>query len=55
VIVTVEGKTLDVEEYSLLADVSKLTSYITSKIGAKVRATVIQQDSEVLLILEKAV
>jgi len=52
--VTLEGTITDVEEFSLLADVSKFTSYVTSKLaGAKVRCTVMAQDTNPLIVIEK--
>lgn len=52
--ISLEGSISDVEEFSLLADVSKFTSYLISKIsGSKVRCTAVKQDTVSLVIIEK--
>jgi len=51
--ITLEGSIVDVEEFSLLSDTSKVIAYLTSKIGPKVRATVIQQEASKLMVIEK--
>jgi len=53
--VSLEGSITDVEEFTLLSDVSKFTSYLTSKLGGKVRGTLILQGTEKLIVLEKIV
>jgi len=52
--ITLEGEITDVEEFGLLSDVSRFTSYLISKVGGKVRCTVLTQGSIVLVVVEKA-